>query len=286
MWRFLYLGCVLGCFFLVGCAHDTTTGQTDVLASMEGHQLHRAEVESLIPRTASAADSLLIAENYVKKWVKEQLVYEVAERNLSDEKMEIDQLVEDYRRSLIRYRYQERLVNERLKTDISEQDKQQFYEENPKLFTLEQGLIKGLFLKIPVDAPGLADVKKWYKSSDEAALEKIEKYSVQNATIYEYFYDKWVDFDEVMDNIPIYVSDPATFLKGHKQVEVADSSYCYLLNIAEYLVPGQTEPYESASPRIVEMLVNQRKVDFLRNFEDELYNEAVQKGKVIFPVEP
>ncbi len=286
MWRFLYLGCVLGCFLLVGCAHDTTTGQTDVLASMEGHQLHRAEVESLIPRTASAADSLLIAENYVKKWVKEQLVYEVAERNLSDEKTEIDQLVEDYRRSLIRYRYQERLVNERLKTDISEQDKQQFYEENPKLFTLEQGLIKGLFLKIPVDAPGLVDVKKWYKSSDEAALEKIEKYSVQNATIYEYFYDKWVDFDEVMDNIPIYVSDPATFLKGHKQVEVADSSYCYLLNIAEYLVPGQTEPYESASPRIVEMLVNQRKVDFLRNFEDELYNEAVQKGKVIFPVEP
>ena len=286
MWRFLYLGCVLGCFLLAGCAQDTTAGQTDVLASMEGHQLHRAEVESLIPRTASAADSLLIAEKNIKKWVKEQLVYEVAERNLSDEKMEIDQLVEDYRRSLIRYRYQERLVNERLKTDISEQDKQQFYEENPKLFTLEQGLIKGLFLKIPVDAPGLADVKKWYKSSDEAALEKIEKYSVQNATIYEYFYDKWVDFDEVMDNIPIYVSDPATFLKGHKQVETADSSYCYLLNIAEYLVPGQTEPYESASPRIVEMLVNQRKVDFFRNFEDELYNEAVQKGKVIFPVEP
>lgn len=286
MWRFLYLWCLCGSILFVGCGQGTTIDQADALASMEGHLLRRAEVESLIPRGASSADSLLLAENYVKKWVKEQLVYEVAERNLSDEKMEIDQLVEDYRRSLIRYRYQERLVNERLKTDISEQDKQQFYEENPKLFTLEQGLIKGLFLKIPVDAPGLVDVKKWYKSSDEAALEKIEKYSVQNATIYEYFYDKWVDFDEVMDNIPIYVSDPATFLKGHKQVEVADSSYCYLLNIAEYLVPGQTEPYESASPRIVEMLVNQRKVDFLRNFEDELYNEAVQKGKVIFPVEP
>ena len=286
MWRFLYLWCLCGSILFVGCGQGTTIDQADALASMEGHLLRRAEVESLIPRTASAADSLLLAENYVKKWVKEQLVYEVAERNLGDEKEEIDQLVEAYRRSLIRYRYQERLVNERLKTDISEQDKQQFYEENPKLFTLEQGLIKGLFLKIPVDAPGLVDVKKWYKSSDEAALEKIEKYSVQNATIYEYFYDKWVDFDEVMDNIPIYVSDPATFLKGHKQVEAADSSYCYLLNIAEYLVPGQTEPYESASPRIVEMLVNQRKVDFLRNFEDELYNEAVQKGKVIFPVEP
>ena len=286
MWRSLYLWIVCSCFLFVGCEPDTTTDQADVLASMEGHQLHRAEVEQLIPRGASSADSLLLAESYVKKWVKEQLVYEVAERNLSDEKEEIDQLVEDYRRSLIRYRYQERLVDERLKTDISEPDKQRFYEENQKLFTLEQGLIKGLFLKIPVDAPGLSDVKKWYKSSDEAALEKIEKYSVQNATIYEYFYDKWVKFDEVMDNIPIYVSGPSTFLKGHKQVEVADSSYCYLLNIAAYLVPGQTEPYESASPRIVEMLVNQRKVEFLRNFEDELYNDAIQRGKVTFPNEP
>ena len=286
MWRSLYLWCLCSCLLWGGCGQDIATDQTDVLASMDGHLLHRAEVEQLIPRGASSADSLLLAESYVKKWVKEQLVYEVAERNLSNEKAEIDQLVEDYRRSLIRYRYQERLVDERLKTDISESDKQQFYEENPKLFTLEQGLIKGLFLKIPVDAPGLTDVKKWYKSSDEAALEKIEKYSVQNATIYEYFYDKWVDFDEVMDNIPIYVSDPATFLKGHKQVEATDSSYCYLLNIAEYLVPGQTEPYESASPRIVEMLVNQRKVDFLRKFEDELYNDAIQRGKVIFPAEP
>ena len=59
-----------------------------------------------------------------------------------------------------------------------------------------------------------------------------------------------------------------------------------LLNISEYLLPGQPEPYESAGPRIVEMLVNQRKVDLLRKFEDELYNDAIQRGKVTFPNEP
>ena len=240
----------------------------------------------MIPKGATSADSLLIAESYEKKWVKDQLVFEVAARNLSDEKEEIEQLVDDYRRSLIRYRYQELLVEERLKAEISEMDKQRYYEENQKLFTLDRGLIKGLFLKIPADAPGLADVKKWYKSSDESALENIEKYSVQNATIYEYFYDKWVDFDEVMDNIPMYVNDAASFLKIHKTVEVADSSYCYLLNIRDYLTPGELEPYESASPRIVEMLVNQRKVEFLRNFEDELYNDAVRSGDVVFHTEP
>lgn len=96
---------------------------------------------------------------------------------------------------------------------------------------------------------------------------KIEKYSVQNATIYEYFYDKWVDFDEVMDNIPIHVSNPNAFLKANKYVEVADSSYCYLLNIKEYLPSGSVEPYDYASPHVTEMLVNQRKVEFLKNLK-------------------
>ena len=151
---------------------------------------------------------------------------------------------------------------------------------------MDKGLIKGLFLKIPVDAPGLTDVKKWYKSTDVASLEKIEKYSVQNATIYEYFYDKWVDFDEVMDNIPIHVSNPNAFLKANKYVEVADSSYCYLLNIKEYLPSGSVEPYDYASSHVTEMLVNQRKVEFLKKFEDELYNDAIRSGDVEFHSEP
>lgn len=100
-------------------------------------------------------------------------MYDVALRNLGDEKEEVDKLVEEYRRSLVRYRYQERLVEEKLKTDIRESDKLNYYEENQKKFILDKGLIKGLFLKIPVDAPGLTDVKKWYKSTDVASLEKL-----------------------------------------------------------------------------------------------------------------
>jgi hypothetical protein len=50
-------------------------------------------------------------------------------------------------------------------------------------------LYKGLFLKVPADAPNLSEVKTWYKSGNVASLEKIEKYSIQNAAIYEYFFD-------------------------------------------------------------------------------------------------
>mgnify|MGYP000475512390 FL=1 len=272
---------------LCSCKGTQPVDDADVLVKVKDRTLRRSEIKQQIPRGLSSADSMLLAESLERKWVKDALVYDVALRNLEGEdKAEVDKLVEEYRHSLIRYRYQEQLIKERLSSEFQESDMLSYYEENQKKFILDKGLIKGLFLKIPVDAPGLTDVKKWYKSTDVASLEKIEKYSVQNATIYEYFYDKWVDFDEVMDNIPIHVSNPNAFLKANKYVEVADSSYCYLLNIKEYLPSGSVEPYDYASPHVTEMLVNQRKVEFLKKFEDELYNDAIRSGDVEFHSEP
>lgn len=272
---------------LSACGGKQPTVDADILVKVKDKLLTRAEVEQQIPKGISSKDSFLIAESLEKKWVKDLLVYDRAQRNLNkDEQEKIDLLVEEYRNSLIRYRYQEQLLRDRLSAEFQESDKLSYYEQNQKKFVLDKALIKGLFLKIPIDAPGLSDVKKWYKSSSEANLEKIEKYSIQNANIYDYFYDKWIDFDEVMDNIPLHVANANDFLKANRTLEVSDSSFCYLLNISEYLPEGGVAPYDYASSQIMEMLMNQRKVEFLRKFEDELYNDAVSNGDVKFYNEP
>ena len=49
---------------------------------------------------------------------------------------------------------------------------------------------------------------------------------------------------------------------------------------------GSVEPYDYASSHVTEMLVNQRKVEFLKKFEDELYNDAIRSGDVEFHSEP
>ncbi|MDR0430261.1 MAG: peptidyl-prolyl cis-trans isomerase [Tannerellaceae bacterium] len=269
-------------FLFCSCKKTQTVDNANVLVQVKGRMLYQSEITALIPRGISSADSLLLAENYIKKWIKDALVYDVALRNLGDDKDEIEHLVDEYRYSLYRYRYQERLLKERLSANIRESDKLNYYDENQDKFKLDKGLIKGLFLKIPVNAPGLSEVKNWYKSSSEESLEKIEKYSVQNANIYDYFYDRWVDFDEVIGNIPVRLADTNQFLRNNKALEVEDSTYCYLLNIKEYIPVGNVAPYDYAEAQIMEMLINQRKMEFLRNFENELYNDAIKGGDVIF----
>lgn len=272
---------------LCSCGGTQPVEHTDVLVRVKEKNLEREEIETQIPHGVSSADSLLLAESLVKRWVKDALIYDVALRNLEGkERKAVDKLVEEYRHSLIRYRYQEQLIKERLSSELQESDKMKYYEENKNKFILDKALIKGLFLKIPVDAPGIADVKKWYKSTSEASLENIEKYCLQNATIYDYFYDKWVDFDQVMGNIPIRLTNEDAFLKANKHIEVSDSLYYYLLNIKEFLPKGDVAPFEYASPQIIEMMINLRKVDFLKEFEEELYNDAVRSGDVKFQTEP
>lgn len=275
-----------GLIGLSSCTKNATPQQKGTLVKVNERTLTQEDVLSVLPKNISSADSLLWAESYIKQWVKDNLVYDVALQNLGDKnRAEIDRLVDSYRRSLVRYRYQEQLVHERLSANITDEEKRNFYDENQDQFELDHSLIKGLFLKIPIDAPNLDEVKKWYRSTSEASIEKIEKYSVQNAVVYDYFYDKWVSFDEVFVNIPIQVTNENEFLRTHSFVETADSSYCYLLNIEEYVAKGKIAPFEYASTQISDMLVNQRKVQFLKNFEEELYNDAIRGGNVFFSAE-
>ena len=271
---------------LFACNKAKQTDEPDALVKVNDRILTRNEVESLIPKGTTSADSFLLAESFIKKWVKDELVLKIAERNLGDDKETIDKLVDAYRRSLLRYRYQEKLIQEKLSNEIQESDVLTYYDTNKAKFVLDKNLIKGLFLKVPADAPNLSEVKTWYKSGNVASLEKIEKYSIQNATIYEYFFDKWVDFDEIRNNIPNQISNPESFLRTNKTLEVTDSSYCYLLNIRQVLLKGQVEPFGYAEPRIREILINQRKLDFIKEFEEELYNDALDGGDVIFYSKP
>jgi hypothetical protein len=169
--------------------------------------------------------------------------------------------------------------------EISETELLAYYEKNKEQFILNENLIKGLFIKVSASAPGLENVRKWYLSDSEESVERIEKYSIQNAIIYDYFYDNWVMFDEVMEKIPHKISNPQQFLRVNNHLEVSDSTHVYFLNISEKLLVGNVAPFDYSKTQIQSMMANRRKIDYLREFGEGLYNDAVRKGAVKFIME-
>ena len=292
---------------LLGCGackeqHDHK-GKTP-LVEVDGNFLYKEDLMSVLPVGLSKDDSILFTEHYIRSWAEEILLYEKAANNIPDNvdvdkllkgsrlsrkstgntlcTVDVDKLVENYRKALIMHTYQQELISQKLANDISEHEIAEYYGKNKELFKLEGPLIKGLFIKVPLTAPQLNNVRRWYKSEKQDAIESLEKYSLQNAVKYEYFYDKWVSVTDVLDMIPLKVEAPEEYVNKHRQVELKDTAYYYFLNVSDYRGVGEEKPYEFARSEVKDLLVNQKRVSFMEQVKSDLYQQAVSKKKIIY----
>ena len=239
------------------------------------------QIQEIIPPNVNKKDSAEIAESYIRKWVTDVLLYENAKRNISN-KAEIDQLLEDYKKSLIIHQYQQKLLQERLPKEPNEEDVKAFYEKYKNQLVLKENVIQGILLITPANAPQLANVRSWMQSGNTKALENIEKYSMQHAISYDYFADKWISFSTIQKKLPLQLEDQTSYLSGRRFVELSDSTKHYFLNIKASRLIGQTEPYDMAKPKIIDLIMNKLKADFITNFESDIYNDAIKNETVTF----
>ena len=172
------------------------------LVEVAGKFLYQEDLRIVLPLNLSPDDSVLFAENYIRNWVEDVLLYDKAEGNIPDSE-KIRNLVESYRKALVMHTYQEELVRQKLSDEITLAEIADYYEKNKSLFVLDKPIVKGLFIKVPLKSTGLADVRRWYKKNAQDAIEKLEKYSLRNAVTYDYFYDSWRPMDEIEALVPV-----------------------------------------------------------------------------------
>ena len=266
---------------LIGCDVKSPDQTRDPLLEVEGKFLYLDQVQGIIPPNLTGADSVQIADSYIRKWVTDVLLYENAKRNVTD-KAAIDKLLDDYRKSLIIHQYQQNLLQQRLPKQPSEEEMKAFYDNYTDQFVLRENLLKGILLVLPVGAPKINDVKRWVQSGDTKSLEQIEKYSLQHGLSYDYFADRWVPLNEILKKMPVQLENLSGFLGSNRYYEVSDSLRHYMLNIDSVKRTGDIEPYETAKERISNIILNKLRSDFIMSFEDELYKDAIQNGTVTF----
>ncbi len=274
----------LGIMLCMSCGNSQYDHQGKTpLVELDGNFLYREDLQRVLPQGLSTDDSLLFAQHYIRSWAEDILLYEQAQQNVSND-VEIEKLVFNYRKTLIIHAYQQALLQERLAEELTEKELQDYYIQNKDAFKAESPLIKGLFIKMPLTAPQVLQVKQWYKSEQQSAIEHLEKYSLQHAVKYEYFYDRWMPALEIMGWLPLKESDMDGFLKKNHHIELKDTAFWYFLNISEYIRIGEQEPYEAARPHVKEMLLNKKQVDFMNQVKADLYREASEKGYIKYLV--
>lgn len=249
------------------------------MVELDGNFLYREDLQAVLPARLSKDDSLLFAEHYIRNWAEDILLYEKAQSNIPDNG-EINKLVENYRKALIMHTYQQALIDQTLSEEISESELTEYFEQHRELFKVERPLMKGLFIKVPLTAPQLGSVRRWYKTETREAVEHLEKYSLQNAVKYEYFYDKWVPIADILDLLPLKVPDAGEYLNKNRHVELKDTAFHYFLNVSDYRAAGEQEPYEFARAQVKDMMLNMKQVSFMKQVKNDLFQRAEKRDKI------
>ena len=126
-----------------------------------------------------------------------------------------------------------------------------------------------------------SDALKAFKNAKEGDEDEIDKWSLRNSSVFLYFGKEWTYLSDVARSIPILAGyNPSTILDKNKYLELRDDSFVYIVRISDYRLKGNTEPYEMAKPRIATLILNQRKKDFIKQLENDIYNEGVKNKKI------
>lgn len=250
------------------------------LAAIDDTYLYKDEVELVYATYGQGTDSLLFFKDYVERWVVERLFYKKASENVVATN-EIDNMVENYRRGLILSVYQDRLIDQQLVPDISHDEIEAFYNENESMFELDEPMFKGMYMKVSDKSPNLSRVRSWCMRKGSEDLERLEKYSLANASVYDSFLEEWRTVSDVAEQTPITGYQLNERLKKKETIEFRQGGYTYFISADTLIQKGDRKPLEMVSGEIVDLLVNSKKVDFIKEKKQTLYDEALLKGDIV-----
>lgn len=262
---------------LVGCDRLDIKRLQGVVAECNGESLLATEIEALT-LGLSAEDSAQVAEQYVHQWAINLLMKDVIRGN---QNKEIERLVAEYRRSLYQHEWEQHLVARRMSQHVEDSVVLAYYEANKHHFVLRETILRGVLLVVPNGAPSMDQLKRYIvEPQDEEHIEWVEKYAYQYASGYELFLDEWKTANQVLLRMPFEEDNLQKQLKQQRQITMQDSLNSYILQVVDVYVKGEQMPIDYARKEIEKIILSQRQVDFIESERENLYNNAIQSGKL------
>jgi hypothetical protein len=261
-----------------GCVNSTKRSIDPPIARVYEKQLHASGLKEIVPKEVSAQDSQIVAKEHIDKWIRNQLLLFQAEQQLSIEDKDVEQQIEDYRTSLLIYKYEQNYLRQKLDTNIADSDIEKYYNNYSSNFILNTNLVKGIFIQVPRTAPEIYKVRAWYSSTNPNSIKDLEQYCYNHATKYNYFEEQWEFFSTLLKDMPLTYTAPENMLRYRKYFETKDSTFYYFMKISDYRLEGAVSPLEFVRRDIKDILLNKRKIQLIQELESAIYNDALNRG--------
>jgi len=247
------------------------------IARVYDKYLYASDLANITPSGVTDLDSLAVVRDYIDKWVKKELLLHKAEINLTEKEKDVEKQIEEYRTSLLIYKYEQNLIKDKLDTVITEEEIKKYFEGNPSNFLLNKNLVKALFVIVPRSAKEIWKIRKLYKADNIDNINELESYCYNNKGKYT-LYEEWSNFEILRNELPKMYSSSENLLKYRKNIEVSDTNYYYFIKVYDYNLKGEISPLEYVEENIKNIILNKRKIQYVNSLEAEIYNDALNRG--------
>lgn len=256
----------------------------DYVARVGENCLSRAQLAAMMPQGLLPADSVEMAEKKIAAWVSQEVLFYRAQENLDEEtSRRIESQIEDYRKSLLIFNYENKITRQLLDTVVSEGDIEAYYRDNRAQFLLKSNIVRVMFVKVSKKSKHLVQIKSGLFSSDLEEGDNLSAYAELCGKYAENYFldrDKWLYFNDFLREVPVRTYNQEDFLKNHRDLEVEAGDKMFYVRILDFKIRDMVSPLSFEKDRIRAIILNQRKRNLLQEMEKDLMQEAVSSGLV------
>lgn len=132
---------------LFSCQNSKNGKDDKPVAAIYDKVLYQSDLQGIIYDGISTNDSLVRTKVFIDNWIRRQLLIHQAENNLDKSELDCVKEIEDYRNSLIIYKYESMLIAQNLDTVVSDEEIEKYLKDNA-LIDMNKDAVRSIILNI------------------------------------------------------------------------------------------------------------------------------------------
>ena len=274
MKRLIFL--ILSCTILLSCSNFSNNNSNNLVARAGENFLY----ENDLPIFTSKDDSLIKISSFIEAWAKEKVLYDLSMINLSQSKRaEIDELVDNYKVDLYINSYKDLIVNSRIDSIVTTEQIDSFYKLNINNFKLNENLVKYRYIKVPNDNININRIRRYIVRVNEQDRYFLDSLNFQFADL-KLNDSIWFTERDVISTINfINQNNKSEYFIKNRLYTIEEFNYTNFFIIDDILRSGNIPPISYLYERIESTIINQRKLNLLKNINKEILNDALKSRK-------
>ena len=251
------------------------------LARFKDTYLNESDIINEIPITLNQKDSAIFTDNYIHKWLVNQMIMDKSEEMIPMEVLKVEKKINKYKMSLISYEFEQFYINKRLDTSISKFQISKYYENHLDDFVLNDYAVKCMYLQVPKKSKFFKEIKKNYHLKNEDMIDKIMEIGQNEEVSLYYNPEEWVLFDDLMKQIPILEKySKVEFIKKKKKVILDFNNYTYFINVYDFIIKNGISPLSFEENKIKSIILNQRAKNLRKKLRQDLFNDGIKNNLI------